>query len=53
MSPKLVVVGLYVLIVASLGLIVRWEYRLIQKRKPPKPAGATEGHQRENSLPVD
>jgi hypothetical protein len=52
MSPKLLVIGLYVLIVASLGLIVRWEYRLIQKRKAAK-RGDSEGLQRENSLPVD
>jgi hypothetical protein len=52
MSPKLLVIGLYVLIVASLGLIVRWEYRLIQKRKTAK-RGDSEGLQRENSLPVD
>jgi len=37
MSPKLLIVGLYGLIVASLGLIVSWEYRLIEKRKLSKP----------------
>jgi hypothetical protein len=37
MSSTWIVAGLCVLIVSSLGLIVRWEYRLIQKRKAPKP----------------